>query len=76
MDVFEKVKEITAEVLRIDPEIIQIESDFRKDFEADSIDLFELVMAMEDALEMELEDEAVESIQTVQDVVNYVQMKM
>ncbi|NLN83285.1 MAG: acyl carrier protein [Firmicutes bacterium] len=76
MDVFEKVKEITAEVLRIDPEIIQIESDFRKDFEADSIDLFELVMAMEDAFEMELEDEAVESIQTVQDVVNYVQMKM
>ena len=33
-------------------------------------------MAMEDAFEMELEDEAVESIQTVQDVVNYVQMKM
>lgn len=76
MDIFEKVKEIVAEKLHIAPERITLESNFKKDFEADSIDLFELVMTMEDAFNVELDDDAVVGIETVADVVHYLQEKM
>ncbi|MPM80852.1 Acyl carrier protein [bioreactor metagenome] len=76
MDIFEKVKEIVSEKLHISPERITLESNFKKDFEADSIDLFELVMTMEEAFDVELDDDAVVGIETVADVVHYLQEKM
>lgn len=76
MDIFEKVKEIVSEKLHISPERITLESNFKKDFEADSIDLFELVMTMEEAFDVELDDNAVVGIETVADVVHYLQEKM
>ena len=71
MDTFEKVKEIIVEKLKVAPERVTLEADFKKDFEADSIDLFELVMAVEDAFGVELEDDAVVGVETVVDVVKF-----
>lgn len=76
MDIFEKVKEIIVEKLKVAPERVTLEADFKKDFEADSIDLFELVMAVEDAFEVELDDDAVVGVETVGDVVRFLQDKI
>lgn len=76
MDTFEKVKEIIVEKLKIAPERVTMEADFKKDFEADSIDLFELVMAVEDAFGVELDDDAVVGVETVADVVRFLNAKI
>jgi len=76
MDTFEKVKEIIVEKLKIAPERVTLEADFKKDFEADSIDLFELVMAVEDAFGVELDDDAVVGVETVADVVRFLNAKI
>lgn len=69
---FEKIQEIIAEKLSIDIEEITLESSFLEDLNADSLDIVELIMALEDELEMEIPDEDVEGFKTVGDVVNYV----
>lgn len=76
MDTFEKVKEIIVEKLKVAPERVTLEADLKKDFEADSIDLFELVMAVEDAFGVELEDDAVVGVETVADVVKFLNAKI
>lgn len=69
---FEKVKEIIADKLSVDAEEITLESSFIDDLNADSLDIVELIMALEDELDMEIPDEDVENFKTVGDVVNYV----
>lgn len=69
---FEKIQEIIAEKLSVDIEEITSESSFLEDLNADSLDIVELIMALEDELEMEIPDEDVEGFKTVGDVVNYV----
>ena len=69
---FEKIKEIIADKLSIDAEEITLDSSFIDDLNADSLDIVELIMALEDELEMEIPDEDVENFKTVGDVVNYV----
>lgn len=69
---FEKIKEIIADKLSVSEEEITLESSFIDDLNADSLDIVELVMALEDELEMEIPDEVVENFKTVSDVVNYV----
>ena len=69
---FEKIQEIIADKLSIDAEEITLDSSFIDDFNADSLDIVELIMALEDELEMEIPDEDVENFKTVGDVVNYV----
>ena len=69
---FEKIQEIIAEKLSIDADQITLESSFVDDLNADSLDIVELVMALEDELDMEMPDEDVEGFKTVGDVVNYV----
>ena len=76
MDVFEKLKEIIVEKLKVAPEKVKLESDFKTDFQADSIDLFELVMTMEDSFGVELDDDAVVQIKTVGDAVTFLKAKM
>lgn len=71
---FEKVQEIIAEKLSIDTDEITLESSFIDDLNADSLDIVELIMALEDELEMEIPDEEVEGFKTVGDVVNYVKI--
>ncbi|HEY8418152.1 MAG TPA: acyl carrier protein [Limnochordales bacterium] len=73
MDVLEKVKEIVADRLGVDPEEVSPEASFVDDLGADSLDVVELVMAFEEAFDLEIPDEDVEQIATVQDAVRYIQ---
>ncbi len=70
--VFEKVKEILAEQLNIDEKSIHMESAFVDDLGADSLEIVELIMAFESEFDIEIPDEDVESIATVEDAVNYI----
>lgn len=69
---FEKIKEIVADKLSVNMDDITLETDFIEDLNADSLDIVELIMSLEDELEMEIPDEDVEGFKTVGDVVNYV----
>ena len=70
---FEKLKKIIAEVLNVDEEEITMETTFVDDLGADSLDLFEMVMAFEEAFEVEIPSEDLEQITTVGDVVKYIE---
>lgn len=70
--VFEKVKKIITEQLGIDEKDVSLDSAFIEDLGADSLDIVELIMAMESEFDMEIEDDEVEDISTVEDVVNYI----
>jgi len=71
----EKMKSIIAEQLNIDASEITLESSFRDDLNADSLDLFEMVMALEDNYGVEIPSEDLEKLLTVGDVVNYLKDK-
>lgn len=71
----EKLKEIIAEQLGIDAADVQAESNFKNDLNADSLDLFEMIMAMEEEFGVEIPSEDLEQIATVQDVIDYLQNK-
>ena len=73
MDVFERIREMLAEQLEIEPEKITMESDILEDFEADSLDVVDMVMSLEDEVGIEIPDEQVENLRTVGDVVRYVE---
>ena len=68
----QKVKSIIADQLGVGEDEIKITSSFIDDLGADSLDIVELVMAMEEEFEVEIPDEEAENIKTVQDAVNYV----
>ena len=68
-----KVKTIIAEQLGVAEGEIKITSSFIEDLGADSLDIVELVMALEEEYDMEITDEEAEKIRTVQDVVNYIE---
>ena len=69
----QKVKSIIAEQLGVGEEEIKPASSFIEDLGADSLDIVELVMAMEENFEIEIPDEDAEKIQTVRDAINYIQ---
>ena len=73
MSVEEKVKNITAEKLSVKPDEVVPEASFVDDLGADSLDLVELIMAMEEAFDIEISDEEAEKLQTVQDAISYIQ---
>ncbi len=68
---FEKMKEIIAEQLNVDESEIELTSNFKEDLGADSLDLFELVMALEEEYDVEIPSEELENIATVEDVIEY-----
>jgi len=70
--VFEKVKEIIATQFNIDEDDITLDTSFRDTLNADSLDLVELVMALEDEFGLSIEDEDMEGIKTVGDAVEYI----
>lgn len=70
--VFERVKKIITEQLGVDGKDIKLESSFIEDLGADSLDIVELVMAMESEFDIEIDDDEVENVSTVEDVVNYI----
>lgn len=67
----EKMKEIIAGQLNVNAEDVKPESSFKEDLNADSLDLFELVMALEDEYSVEIPSEELEKLLTVQDVCDY-----
>ena len=73
----EKMKEIIAEQLGVEEDEISLEtsSSFKEDLGADSLDLFELVMALEDEYSVEIPAEDLEQLATVGDVMNYLKGK-
>jgi len=70
--VFDKIKEIISDQLGIDAEEITMESSFVDDLGADSLDIVELIMALETEFDLEIPDEDAEKISAVADVVNYI----
>ncbi len=64
---FEKLQQIIAEVLNIDPETITVDSRFIDDLSADSLDIFEIITSIEDAFDITIDDSQAESIVTVGD---------
>lgn len=72
MAVEEKVKKVVAEKLSVEPEEVVPEASFVDDLGADSLDLVELIMAMEEAFDIEISDEEAEKLQTVKDAVDYI----
>ena len=71
----EKMKELIADQLSVDADSITAESRFKEDLGADSLDLFELVMALEDEYSVEIPAEDLQSLLTVGDVMNYLKDK-
>jgi acyl carrier protein len=71
-EILEKIREITADRLGVDEGEVTPEASFREDLEADSLDLVELIMELEEQFGMEIPDEEAEKITTVEEAVDYV----
>jgi acyl carrier protein len=69
-EIFSKVKAIVAEQLSVEADQVTPEANFQNDLNADSLDVVEMVMALEEAFDVEIPDEAAEEIKTVQDAVD------
>ena len=69
--IFEKIKEIVVDQLGVNEEDVQLETRFIEDLDADSLDLFQVIMELEDTFNVKVED--VENIKTVSDAVNYIE---
>ena len=69
--IFEKIKEIIVDQLGVNEEDIKLETRFIEDLEADSLDLFQVIMELEDAFDVKVED--VENIKTVSDAINFIE---
>ena len=67
----EKMKEMIADQLSVDEDKITLESNFKDDLDADSLDLFELVMALEEEYGIEIPSEELESLTTVGAIIDY-----
>lgn len=70
--VFEKVKRIIVEQLGVEEDEITMESSFIDDLGADSLDIVELIMALEEEFDLEIPDSEAEKLQTVGDAVDYI----
>ena len=70
---FEKLKNIIAEVLNVDADEITMDTTFVDDLGADSLDLVDLVMSVEEEFGVKVADEDLENIKTVGDIVNYIE---
>ncbi len=71
-DIFDTVKGIVVEQLGVEEEEVSLESSFIEDLGADSLDIVELIMALEEEFELEVPDEDAEKLLTVGDVVDYI----
>ena len=68
---FEKMRDIISEQLGADPSNVELSTSFKDDLDADSLDLFQLVMAIEDAFNVEIPADDVAELNTVEDVIEY-----
>ncbi|MFC7392520.1 acyl carrier protein [Scopulibacillus cellulosilyticus] len=71
-DILARIQKIVAERLDVDEAAVKPEASFKEDLDADSLDVVELVMELEDEFEIEISDEDAEKIATVGDVIDYI----
>lgn len=71
--VFEKVREILCDRLDLEEDSVTMDSNIMEDFGADSLDVVDLVMSLEDEFNIEIPDEEIENVKTVGDVVRYIE---
>jgi acyl carrier protein len=71
-DIFDKVKKIVVEQLDVEPDAVKPDASFANDLGADSLDTVELVMALEEAFDIEIPDEVAEKIDTVEKAVDHI----
>ncbi len=75
-DLFEKLKKLIAEKLEIEEGQIKLESSFRQDLGADSLDTYELVYAIEEELGISIPDEKANEFETVSDALDYIKSQV
>ncbi|MEH6940486.1 MULTISPECIES: acyl carrier protein [Bacillus] len=75
-DVLERITKIVVDRLEVEESEVKPEASFKEDLGADSLDVVELVMELEDEFGMEISDEDAEKISTVGDAVNYIESNM
>ena len=71
--VFERIREIICDQLDLEEDKVTMDSDIMEDFEADSLDVVDLVMSIEDEFGLEVTDDQIENFRTVGDVVRYIE---
>lgn len=69
---FEKLKSIIAEVLNVDPDEVTMDTTFMDDLGADSLDVYQIIMAIEEEYDIEIDAEKAENIKTVEDAVELI----
>lgn len=74
--VLERVSKVIVDRLGVDESEVKLEASFREDLGADSLDVVELVMELEDEFDMEISDEDAEKIATVGDAISYIESKI
>ena len=74
--IFDRVKKVVVEQLEVEPEKVTPDASFANDLQADSLDVVELVMALEEEFDIEIPDEAAEQIDTVGKAVDYISEKV
>ncbi len=75
-DNFERFKKCAVEVLQVDADKVTMEASFADDLDADSLDLVELVMALEEEFDIEVAEEELEGVAAVKDAVSLVESKL
>ena len=73
MAIFDEVRDVVVEQLSVAPDAVKLESKIIEDLGADSLDVVELVMALEEKFEVEIPDTEAEKLKTIQDVVTFVE---
>ena len=73
---FEKLKKVIAEVLSVDPDEITMETTFTDDLGADSLDLFQIIMGLEEEFDIEIPPERAENITTVEEAVELIKSEI
>ncbi|NLW90897.1 MAG: acyl carrier protein [Syntrophomonadaceae bacterium] len=76
MSVFEVVRQVIVEIKDIPEEIITMEAKFEEDLEADSLDVVEMLMLLEEKYEITIPEEAAEEMKTVGDAVDYIEARL
>lgn len=71
--VFEKIREIIAEQLKVEEETVTMDTDFMKDLEADSLDAAEIIVAIEEEYDLEIPEDEADKFKVVGDIVRYVE---
>ncbi len=74
-EIFDRVKKIIVDRLDVDEEEVSLNSAFKEDLGADSLDIVELIMELEDEFELEISDEDAEKISKVSEVVDYIKAR-